>query len=91
MTGLETACLESGSREDRKGGKGGEGEKGRRKGRLFKNSNVYSETLEESIRHEISTKNWGGQLTIILKYIEIISKTHRSVMRTLKMIDDTIK
>ena len=54
MTGLETTCLESGSREDRKGG---EGEKGRRKGRLFKNSNVYSETLEESIRHEISTKN----------------------------------
>ena len=33
------------------------GRRGRRKGRLFKNSNVYSETLEESIRHEISTKN----------------------------------
>ena len=35
MTGLETTCLESGSREDRKGGKGGEGEKGKKEGEVI--------------------------------------------------------
>ena len=41
MTGLETTCLESGSREDRKGGeggqggKGGEGQKGEKEGEVI--------------------------------------------------------